>query len=206
MGGYSGGGDYTSRPNLACCGHKACDHKEPSNYVTKHFKAKGEPVPEHFCRICGCTRDPATAENETARVGLLSWLGWTLDELVLGACSGVGQMLAGADSRLVLCRGYVIRGQTFMEHWWTRSASGYLVDPLMPFALPRVEIDAGPRASYEGVGSFDCLAMTGRCQRAGAPCEWCETRYRLDSAGLRPFELEPLVPAVRFHDWTAERM
>lgn len=150
----------------------------------------------------GLAQQRIQTESETeARSKYLAELRVTFPSLGRLTCDLVAFVAAGGDSDLVVCRGYIVLPNQglFMEHWWTRRARRDLVfDPLLNLftggcKVERVEISGLPASAYEGVGSFDCLAMSGPCSRAEKTlpdCEWCIERKRLETLGMKAYELQ----------------
>lgn len=106
-------------------------------------------------------------------------------------CSGLA-LMAGADSSLLVCRGYVVLPDQglFMEHWWCRhKAKDIVFDPLTDLLFARckytrLEVGAEAVQEYDGVGTFDCLAMSGECDRMKSKrprCEWCQARKKIEA-------------------------
>lgn len=114
-------------------------------------------------------------------------------------CNGLALMAGESDSRLSLCRGYIVfpKLELFMEHWWVEIKEKSIVfDPIVDILYSaqnysRLLIDRSSTSEVYGVGSFDCNAMEGKCERKGEPCEWCTARASIEAKhpGYRPFEL-----------------
>lgn len=121
-----------------------------------------------------------------------------MSRLLAEACVGVACAFAGADHGLLQVRGYLVfpKAKLFMEHWWCRRG-GLIVDPLASAlrTSERIEISAEKASEYENVGTFDCLALIGPCQRKQGPCEWCVVRLALEKKGLSAYELA--IPALK---------
>lgn len=116
-------------------------------------------------------------------------------------CNGVAFFASLSDTKLLICRGYIVfpNEKMFMEHWWTQLGNdGAIFDPLTDLMfgstkLDRLAIDKLEPKSFEAVGSFDCNEMVGVCSRRAKnlpDCEWCVARYSIEQQGpYKAYEL-----------------
>lgn len=116
-------------------------------------------------------------------------------------CNGVAFFASLSDTKLLICRGYIVfpNEKMFMEHWWTQLGNtGAVFDPLTDLMfgstkLDRLAIDKLEPKSFEAVGSFDCNEMVGVCSRRARnlpDCEWCVARYSIEQQGpYKAYEL-----------------
>lgn len=116
-------------------------------------------------------------------------------------CNGVAFFASLSDTKLLICRGYIVfpNEKMFMEHWWTQLGNtGAVFDPLTDLMfgstkLDRLAIDKLEPKSFEAVGSFDCNEMVGVCSRRAKnlpDCEWCVARYSIEQQGpYKAYEL-----------------
>jgi len=116
-------------------------------------------------------------------------------------CNGVALFASLSDTKLLICRGYIVfpKETMFMEHWWTQLGNdGAIFDPLTDLMfgstkLDRLAIDKLSPKSFEAIGSFDCNAMVGACERRAnnlPDCEWCVARYSIERQGpYKAYEL-----------------
>lgn len=116
-------------------------------------------------------------------------------------CNGVALFASLSDTKLLICRGYIVfpKEKMFMEHWWTQVGNtGAIFDPLTDLMfgstdLDRLAIDKLSPKSFEAIGSFDCNAMVGVCERRAKnipDCEWCVARYSIERQGpYKAYEL-----------------
>lgn len=147
-------------------------------------------------------------QNERKR--FLNYLGIKSVDVARLMCSGIAMLAADGDSKLVMCRGYIIfpKQKVFMEHWWTKvKSTDTIFDPLSNLMfkdeqngwnhgtkIERMVIDESRPADLFGIGSFDCNVMVGECARVkkGKPrCEWCVARFSIISRdkNFKPYEL-----------------
>lgn len=128
---------------------------------------------------------------EQSRNLLFNNIGLSLSEVARLMCTGVSLFIADGDSKLLICRGYLVfpKQRLFMEHWWTKaSGSGVVFDPLSDLVysneqFERFVIDENKPRDLTDVGKFDCNSMSGKCCRDGEPCEWCKARYAIQEKG-----------------------
>lgn len=116
-------------------------------------------------------------------------------------CNGVAFFASLADTKLLICRGYIVfpNEKLFMEHWWTQLGNaGAIFDPLTDLMfgstkLDRLAIDKLEAKAFDAVGSFDCNEMVGVCSRRARnlpDCEWCVARYSIEQQGpYKAYEL-----------------
>ena len=116
-------------------------------------------------------------------------------------CNGVALFASLSDTKLLICRGYIVfpKETMFMEHWWAQVGNtGTIFDPLTDLMfgstkLDRLAIDKLSPKSFEAIGSFDCNAMVGACERRAnnlPDCEWCVARYSIERQGpYKAYEL-----------------
>ena len=148
--------------------------------------------------------DVATAEvfNQTQREALFTnSTGIKLSSVAKMMCNGVALFASLSDTKLLICRGYIVfpNEKMFMEHWWTQLGNdGAIFDPLTDLMfgstkLDRLAIDKLEPKSFEAVGSFDCNEMVGVCSRRAKnlpDCEWCVARYSIEQQGpYKAYEL-----------------
>ena len=148
--------------------------------------------------------DVATAEvfNQTQREALFKkTTGIKVSSAAKMMCNGVAFFASLSDTKLLICRGYIVfpNEKMFMEHWWTQLGNtGAVFDPLTDLMfgstkLDRLAIDKLEPKSFEAVGSFDCNEMVGVCSRREKnlpDCEWCVARYSIEQQGpFKAYEL-----------------
>ena len=148
--------------------------------------------------------DVATAEvfNQTQREALFKkTTGIKVSSAAKMMCNGVAFFASLSDTKLLICRGYIVfpNEKMFMEHWWTQLGNdGAIFDPLTDLMfgstkLDRLAIDKLEPKSFEAVGSFDCNEMVGVCSRRAKnlpDCEWCVARYSIEQQGpYKAYEL-----------------
>ena len=148
--------------------------------------------------------DAADAElfNQKQREALFkSTTGIKVSSAAKMMCNGVALFASLSDTKLLICRGYIVfpKETMFMEHWWAQVGNtGTIFDPLTDLMfgstkLDRLAIDKLSPKSFEAIGSFDCNAMVGACERRAKnlpDCEWCVARYSIEQRGpYKAYEL-----------------
>lgn len=105
-------------------------------------------------------------------------------------CKRVAIETASLDAGLHAVRGHVVLdGRFFAEHWWCRTRSGALHDPVLGQShvegvsrVSYVELP-GETGGYEDAPFSGCLARTGPCEEDPI-CPWCAGRYALEERRL----------------------